>query len=78
MEPAIFPAHTNFSNAQLELLNAFSHNLSEDDLWELKKAIAKFFGERAIKAANEVWDEKGWTDEDVARMLTTKMRSGRG
>ncbi|MGI4875388.1 MAG: hypothetical protein ACRYFX_29900 [Janthinobacterium lividum] len=78
MQPVNIPPHTVFSNAQLELLNTFSFNLSEEDLWELKKVITKFLGERAIKAANEVWDEKGWTDEDVDRMLNTKMRSGRG
>ncbi len=29
---------------------------------------------KAIQAANKVWDEKGWTDADVDRMLNTKMR----
>ncbi len=62
------------SNVQLELLKAFSHNLSETDLQALKSLLAQFFATRAIQAANKVWDEKGWTDEDVDRMLATKMR----
>ncbi len=31
-----------------------------------------FFAERAIQLANAAWDEKGWTDEDVDRVLQTK------
>lgn len=64
-----------FSNAQLELLKAFSHNLSESELAELKKMLAQFFAQRAIKEANRIWDEKGWTEGGVERMLQQKMRT---
>ncbi len=64
-----------FSNAQLELLKAFSHNLSESDLIELKQVLAQFFAQRAIKEADRVWDEKGWTAGDMERMLQQKMRT---
>lgn len=69
---------TIFSNAQLLLLQAFASNLTEEELLELRDAYAQILGRRAVAAANKVWDEKGWTDEDVDRMLHTKMRSGRG
>ncbi len=69
---------TIFSNAQLLLLSAFAGNLTEEELLELRQAYAQILGRRATAAANKVWDEKGWTDEDVDRMLHTKMRSGRG
>ncbi len=64
-----------FSNAQLELLKAFSHDLSDSELAELKKMLAQFFAQRAIKEADKVWDEKGWTEADVERMLQKKMRT---
>jgi hypothetical protein len=64
-----------FSNGQLELLKAFSHNLSDSELAELKKVLAQFFAQRAIKEANRIWDEKGWTGEDADSMLQTKMRA---
>jgi len=63
-----------FSNVQMELLKVFSYNLENSELLELKKVIANYFAQRAIKAANKVWDEKGWTDDDVDRMLNTKMK----
>ncbi len=62
------------SNAQLEILRTFSHKLSDNDLVELRKTLAIFFAKRTIAAANKAWDEKGWTDEDVDRLLNTKLR----
>ena len=65
------------SNAQLEILKAFSYNLSKQELVDFKETIANYFAKRAIHAANKVWDEKKWTDTDVDEMLTTKMRKSK-
>ncbi|MCO6490061.1 MAG: hypothetical protein J5I98_16740 [Phaeodactylibacter sp.] len=62
------------TNVQLELLKTFAHNLNEEELLQLRKLLANFFAQRAIDAANRAWDEKGWTDEDVDRLLNTKLR----
>ncbi|MBL7792672.1 MAG: hypothetical protein JNK77_10135, partial [Saprospiraceae bacterium] len=53
------------SNLQLELLKAFSHQLSEADLLQVKAMLAAFFAEKSIEAANKVWDEQGWNQEKV-------------
>lgn len=65
-----------FSNLQLELLKTFSHQLNDQELVEVKKMLTSFFASRAIEQANKAWDEKGWTDADVDRLLNTKMRTG--
>jgi hypothetical protein len=65
------------SNVQLEILKAFSHDLTEEELKDFKEIIANYFAKRAIQSANKVWDEKGWNDEDVDRMLNTKMRKSK-
>lgn len=62
------------SNTQLEILKAFSANLSEEELIEFKNMIAQYFASRAIKSADKIWDEKKWSDKDVDIMLSTKMR----
>jgi len=62
------------SNIQLEILKAFSHNLSEQELIEFKNLIAQYFAKRAIKKADEVWEEKNWTEKDVNQLLETKLR----
>ena len=66
-----------FSNVQLELLKLFSKDVPDADLLEIRRLIANFYAERAIAAADAIWEEKGWTDADVDRMLNTKMRSSR-
>jgi len=63
------------TNVQLEILKTFSFNLDNNELQDFKDVIAEYFAKRAIQSANKVWDEKGWTDEDVDRMLNTKMRT---
>lgn len=65
------------SNVQLEILKAFSYNLTDKELKDFKDTLARYFAERAIQIADQVWEEKGWTDEDVDRMLNTKMRKNK-
>lgn len=48
--------------------------LNEEELLQLRKLLATFFAQRAVDAANRAWDEKGWTDEDVDRLLNSKLR----
>lgn len=57
------------SNVQLELLKLYSTDLSEDDLKELKSLLAHFYAKKSIKLANQVWDEKGLSDEDMDKLL---------
>lgn len=65
------------SNVQLEILKVFSYDLSTNELQDFKDLIAKYFAERAIQFADKNWDEKGWNDEDVDKMLKTKMRKSK-
>ena len=63
-----------FTNTQLEILKAFSHNLNAEELKEFRNVLANFFAQRAIKAANEIWDKNNWNDDLINQMLNTKMR----
>ncbi|MCB0650478.1 MAG: hypothetical protein KDC85_04315 [Saprospiraceae bacterium] len=65
------------TNVQLEILKAFSYQLDNEELQKLREVIADYFANRAIQSANKVWDEKAWTDEDVDKMLDTKMRKSK-
>ena len=44
------------TNVQIELLKVFSYDLDNEELLDLKDVLAKFFAQRAIKAADEVWE----------------------
>ena len=64
----------NFSNTQLEILRAFSHQLSEQELKNLRKVLARFFADRLTREADKVWEEKNWSDEKMNELLNTKLR----
>lgn len=57
------------SNLQQELLKLFSSNIREEDLLHIKRYIAHYFAEKAIKEANNIWDEKGYTNETMRQWL---------
>lgn len=57
------------SNVQLELLKLYSTNLSVKELEELREQLARFYAEKAIRLANEVWDKKGYTNDDMNSIL---------
>ncbi|MBY0427018.1 MAG: hypothetical protein K2Q22_15395 [Cytophagales bacterium] len=66
-----------FSNVQLELLRTFSHQLSDADLKDLKLTLARFFAERLIQQADNLYEEKKWNDQEVDRLLNTKIRKSK-
>lgn len=51
------------SNLQLELLKLFAMGVSEKELRDIKRMLAKYFMEKTIEEANKVWDERGYTNE---------------
>jgi len=57
---------------QAELLKLFSAEIPENHLLELKKVIAKFLMEKARDKADAIWDEKGYTDEKLQKILDKK------
>ena len=64
-----------FSNVQLELLKVFAHQVSDSDLEELRLVLAEFFSKKAVEAADSAWDKNEWTENDVQRLLNTKLRT---
>ena len=63
------------NKTQLEILNMFSRELAEEDLIEVKRIFVKYLSEKAKKLADRVWEEKGWTNEDMERLSRQHMRS---
>ncbi len=63
-----------FSNIQLELLRLYSYSLPEEELLEIKQLLATYFAEKLRRRADQVWEEKGWTDDTMEEFLHTKMR----
>lgn len=48
------------NNIQLEILNMFSNNQSEQDLEELKSLLITYLSYKVTREADKVFDEKGY------------------
>jgi hypothetical protein len=64
--------HPPLSNVQAELLKLFSANIPDTHLSELKSVIARFLLDKARDKADQVWDEKNYSDEKLQQLLGRK------
>jgi len=53
----------------------FNSDLTNEELLELKRTFVQFLSKKANKLANKVWDEKGWTNEDMKRLSKEHLRT---
>ncbi len=67
--------HTPFNAAQQELLQLFAVGLSDEEFQELKQILLDFKFRRVTALADKIWDEKGWNDETVEKMLQAHLRT---
>lgn len=63
------------SNMQLELLKLFSRDIAEEDLKAIKMLIVEYLSDKLDRQTDKVWEEKGWTEEDMEKLLNTHMRT---
>lgn len=57
-----------FNKAQQELLKLFSRVHSEEELMDIKRLITRYYAERLTKRVDQIWEERGYTQEDLDRM----------
>ena len=57
------------SDLQLELLKLYSTDVTAEDLLEVKRLLGRYFGRKAIQAADRAWDARGLTDEGMDAWL---------
>ncbi len=57
------------TNVQMELLKVFATQVSDTDLLELKKVIARFLLEKARDRADQIWDERGYDEGTIQQWL---------
>jgi hypothetical protein len=61
-------AHS-LSSLQQELLKLYSFDVSESDLLHIKDYLAQYFTLKAINEADQIWDQKGYTNETMNQWL---------
>lgn len=57
-------ANHPLSNIQLQLLQLFADNVPEEDLKAIQRMIVKYFAEKASDAADQDWDDRGYTADN--------------
>ena len=62
------------NEVQVALLK-MTENLSIEEQKDLKKLLIAFKAHRLAKLADQVWEEKGWSQETMDQFLKTHMRT---
>ncbi|WP_282779479.1 hypothetical protein [Phaeodactylibacter xiamenensis] len=60
------------SNLQIELLQLYSQDVSDEDLIAIKRMLAMYFADKASDEMDKLWTEKGWTNETMDNWLEDK------
>lgn len=63
------------ANLQLKLLKLYSMELSEEQLIDIQRLIARYFAERASDEMDKLWEERGWSNETMEAWLKDEFRS---
>ena len=71
MQPLDYP----LTNLQLELLKLFAHEVPEEDLHAVRRFLTQMFAEKAMDAADQVWEQDGWTEDYASRLSHEHMRT---
>jgi len=56
---------TKFSNLQFEMLKLFSNNVPDEQLFEIKLFLGKYFAQKATESMEVVWNEQNLTEQDM-------------
>ena len=64
------------SNLQLELLRLYGNGISDESLREIKTILAKYLDDKATDAMDQVWDEKGLTEQTMIDWTNEHNRAG--
>ena len=63
------------TNLQLELLKAFSFNLSDQQIKEIRGLLAKYFAEKATQEMDKLWESQNWTNETMEEWSKEHLRT---
>lgn len=69
------PQIKNLNLHQLEILKLFTRELDDNDLIEIKRLIVRYLANKITKMADDLWEEKNWTNEDMEKLLKTQRRT---
>ena len=56
----------------MELLKTYDFEVSPEQLLEIKQLLVMYFVNKAIEEADQLWGEKGWSDNKMKDWVKAK------
>ncbi len=56
------------SKVQMELVKRYATDIEDETLLERKKMRAKFFLDKIRSSADKIWEEKGYSDDQMKKI----------
>ncbi len=63
------------SNIQLELLKVFSFDLSDEQIFEIKDLLSKYFADKITSQMDQLFEENNWDEKKIDEWSNEHMRS---
>jgi hypothetical protein len=64
------------SPLQTELLKLYAVGITNDQLLDVKRLLARYFAESAMNKMDALWEEKGLNDADMDKWLHEELPQG--
>lgn len=62
---SVLPKSAPLSNLQMELLKLYANGITEEELLDIRRILARYFMDRAVQGATKIWDEKGYSTQKL-------------
>ena len=68
-------AAKRLTNLQIELLEVFKYELSEEQIKEIRSLLVNYFAEKVTNDIDKLFAEKGWGEEKIEEWSREHMRT---
>ena len=68
-------AAKKLTNLQIELLEVFKYNLSDEQLIEIKDLLTEYFAEKVTHGIDELFEKNNWGEEKITEWSNEHMRT---
>ena len=66
---------TNFTPAEIEVLNAVAHLRTEEEIRGLRQAISNYFFDLVDKEMDKLWESGQWNEQTLEDLKTAHYRT---
>lgn len=68
-------AAKKLTNLQLEILEVFKYDLSEEQIKEIRNLLVEYFAEKVTSGIDKLFEENNWGEEKIEEWSKEHMRT---